>query len=240
MCRLVVSQSMYFPWPGFFNMVQMCEKYVRLDDVQFTKGFYNRVKIGTADSSYYLSVPLKHRGKRLNIDEVEIDYSEDWVASHRDLLARAYAKNKFFDEMIDVFDSVHAQKHEFLGDLSFSTIDFVCKYLGIHPSLGYADAKDFGLSVQGGARIIAIAERIKSSAYISGWGGLNYLQEETFIEKGIELLFMNYRFDIPASSVGIVNQHHSILEAISVFGTLAKDIFASDLVPRREALRYIE
>ena len=56
MTTVVISQPMYFPWPGFFELIAAADVYVHLDDVQFSKGgFTNRIQLKTV------------QGKRLDV-----------------------------------------------------------------------------------------------------------------------------------------------------------------------------
>ena len=50
MTRVVITQPMLFPWPGFFEQLCLADVYIYLDDVQFSKGsFTNRVQIEDGD-----------------------------------------------------------------------------------------------------------------------------------------------------------------------------------------------
>ena len=42
---LVVSQPMYFPWVGLLEQIRLSDQFVHYDDVQYTRGFYNRVQV---------------------------------------------------------------------------------------------------------------------------------------------------------------------------------------------------
>ncbi|NBX37756.1 MAG: hypothetical protein EBR10_11170, partial [Planctomycetes bacterium] len=50
--RIVISQSMYFPWVGFLEQMSLADIFVVYDDVQFSKGsFTSRVQAKTAAGS---------------------------------------------------------------------------------------------------------------------------------------------------------------------------------------------
>ena len=71
--NVVISQSMYFPWIGLFEQVRLSDLFIHYDDVQFTRGFYNRVQIKTRNGIRWLTIPLLDRKTGQNIDEVKID-----------------------------------------------------------------------------------------------------------------------------------------------------------------------
>ena len=114
---VVISQSMYFPWCGLLNQVSLCDIFVHYDDVQFARGFFNRVQIKTEHGIKWITVPLvkHHRGQL--IDECIIDYSQNWIHQHREALRRSYARAPYFQLLMDVFDSVVTLKPATLGEL---------------------------------------------------------------------------------------------------------------------------
>ena len=74
---------MYFPWCGLFDQIRMADVFVHYDDVQLSRGFYNRVQVKTADGISWMSVPLKCKRQKQNIDQSKISYDHDWVSKHR-------------------------------------------------------------------------------------------------------------------------------------------------------------
>ena len=82
--RVVISQSMLFPWVGLLEQVRLADAFVHYDDVQFSKGsFVNRVQLKTPQGVRWMTVPLHdlHLGQR--IDEVRIAPAGEWRARHR-------------------------------------------------------------------------------------------------------------------------------------------------------------
>ncbi|MCA9907942.1 MAG: WbqC family protein, partial [Anaerolineae bacterium] len=66
--KLVISQSMYFPWAGLLEQIRLADTFVHYDDVQHTRGFYNRVQIKTGNGVRWITVPLRdwHQGQRID------------------------------------------------------------------------------------------------------------------------------------------------------------------------------
>ena len=67
MTRVVVSQTMFFPWIGLFEQVRLADVFVHYDDVQFARGFMNRVQVKVADGWRWLTAPTtgQHRDQHL-------------------------------------------------------------------------------------------------------------------------------------------------------------------------------
>ena len=87
MTTVVISQPMYFPWPGFFELVATADVFVHLDDVQIAdRGFTNRVQLKGAQGITWLTVPLKDRTHRKLISELEAagDRFSHWIETSKE------------------------------------------------------------------------------------------------------------------------------------------------------------
>ena len=82
--RVVISQSMLFPWVGLLEQVRLCDVFVHYDDVQFSKGsFVNRVQIKPPSGVCWLSVPLSGMRLGQSIEDVEIQEISRWSGRRR-------------------------------------------------------------------------------------------------------------------------------------------------------------
>src|SRR5437879_5116935 len=123
MRRIVISQPMYFPWIGMLEQVRLSDVYIHLDDVQFAKGFINRVQIKTAKGSQWMTVPLEdlHRGQRI-IDLRTCD-TQPWRRRHLDLLERAFAGAPFAEDACTLCRSVLHQPIDGLSELAIASLE---------------------------------------------------------------------------------------------------------------------
>jgi len=96
--KVVISQSMYFPWVGLLEQVRQSDAFVHYDDVQFTRGFYNRVQVKTSRGTQWLTVPLRDQHRGQLIDEVTVDDRSDWRSQHLEVLKQAYANAPHYQE----------------------------------------------------------------------------------------------------------------------------------------------
>ena len=73
--KLFIMQPNFLPWIGFFDMVNMCDKFVFLDDVKVSKNSWiNRNKIKTKNGLEWIKLPIKNNQNKL-INKLEI-YNE--------------------------------------------------------------------------------------------------------------------------------------------------------------------
>jgi hypothetical protein len=137
---VVISQSMYFPWVGLLEQIRLADTFIHYDDVQYARGFYNRVQIKTANGSKWLTVPLREQRRGQRIDQVHIDDRIDWRTQHRDMLKQTYLNAPCRDEMLVLVDQVFSKEYVVLADLARESILSLANYFGL------AEGRQFGRS----------------------------------------------------------------------------------------------
>jgi len=183
---------MYFPWVGLLEQVRLADVFVHYDDVQFVRGFYNRVQIRTAVGTPWITVPLKdhHRGQR--IDEIVVDDRVDWRQQHRDVLRQAYRKAPFRDEMLAVVDAVFSRQLITLAAVSRASLLQLVDYFGLRGQRRFLDAKELAVGGASSQRLLDITLAVGGNTYITGHGARNYLDHELFERAGVSVRYMMY------------------------------------------------
>ena len=107
MSKIAIVQSNYFPWLGYFDLINYVDNFIVFDDVQFTKRYWrNRNKIRSKNGVFWLTVPVKTKGKyKQNISEVKIN-GFDWQKKHRKSIVNAYGASKYFEEIYDLYKPI--------------------------------------------------------------------------------------------------------------------------------------
>ncbi len=191
--KVVISQSMYFPWVGMLEQVKLADIYVYYDDVQYSKGsFVNRVQYKTAQGVRWLTVPVKHK-MELSIDKTLIDNRQNWQHRQRESLRQAYSKSMFLDEMLEVFDAVNSKSFEFIGELSRASLMTVVDYFGLRKNKKFVHSSNFDVKGVGSQRVMDIVRLLKGEIYITGHGAAQYLNHEHFKRNGIDVQYINYK-----------------------------------------------
>src|SRR5215467_2836982 len=74
MKTVVITQSNYIPWRGYFAMLAKADEVILLESVQYTKrDWRNRNTIKTPSGLHWLTIPVDVKGKYLQaIDETKI------------------------------------------------------------------------------------------------------------------------------------------------------------------------
>src|SRR5688500_7083378 len=159
---VVITQSNYLPWRGYFDLLRSAEEVVLLEAVQYTRrDWRNRNLIKTAKGLKWITIPVASAGHYLQaIDETRIA-DGSWVNKHIRAIEAAYAKAPFFSEvapwMFNMLESVSTEP--MLSRVNNCTLAAVCDWLGIPIKLRLCDQiieRDRLQGMEPTERIIAI------------------------------------------------------------------------------------
>lgn len=188
---IAIHQPNYLPYAGFFQKLARCDRFVLLDDAQYTRnGFINRNRIKTPTGPQWLTIPVHVRGLESRIRDVAVDPEAIWVAKHRKTLRANYARAPFFDEVMRaVIDPVLGEAgphwHD-LAALNAELIRRICAYVGLATPL--VRASEYGVTTVSTQRLVELVRAAGGDAYLSGEGGPRYQDPAVFRAAGIHLI----------------------------------------------------
>lgn len=190
--KVVVLQSNYLPWKGYFDLIMAADHFIFYDDVQFTKNDWrNRNQIKTKHGMKWLSIPCGTNLKRL-ICEVNLTDSK-WQQNHWSTLVKAYQDSKHFNEYKDFFEAFYLD-HTWtsLSELNqFLIKNISSKILG-NTKTKFDDSRNYSLQGQRQDRLLDLLKKVDATHYISGPSGKNYMDLADFSKLNIEVSWFNY------------------------------------------------
>lgn len=190
--RVVILQSNYLPWKGFFDIIRQADLLLFYDDTQYTKNDWrNRNLIKTPRGRDWITVPCGPRHLHRRIDEVQPVHSR-WQRSHWDQLLQNYRTTPFFAHYRPFFEDFYL--HRTWANLSelnqYLILHIARKFLGIQTPV--LQARELGVSGAKEERMIGLLAKVGATTYLSGPSGMDFLRLEPFHEAGIELEWMDY------------------------------------------------
>ncbi|MCH9631818.1 MAG: hypothetical protein S4CHLAM6_01360 [Chlamydiae bacterium] len=191
---IVITQSAYIPWRGYFDLINLADEFIIYDDTQFstTKAWRNRNQIKTKNGPEWLTIPIKTKGKFLQkIDSVEIN-STNWAKKHWKTIKLIYSKADYFDLYAPIFEDLYqaCSKLDSLSSVNCLMIKNICKLLDISTPISFS--KDYGFeNLKKTDRLIEICKKSNATHYLSGPSAKSYLENKKFLEAGVQLLFMD-------------------------------------------------
>jgi hypothetical protein len=104
---VVITQSNYFPWRGWFEMLAQSDVWVIYDNVQFTKrDWRNRNLIRVDDQPKWLTVPVNTKGKYNQLINETTVSDPDWFQNHRNKLLASYSKFKYISDLEELITNL--------------------------------------------------------------------------------------------------------------------------------------
>jgi hypothetical protein len=184
---------MYFPWVGLLEQIKLADTFVHYTDVQFTRGFYNRVQIKTPHGQQWITIPLKNLHQQQKIDEVTVNNDLDWRSEHINLLKKHYQGAPYYQEMLTVVQEVFAEPLEVLAEIGVKSTIAIARYFELDADTSYFDSRKLDITGKSSQRLCEICRRLNAKSYITGHGARNYLDHQLFEQHGIDVEYMNYQ-----------------------------------------------
>lgn len=226
--RVTILQPSYLPWLGFFEQMTRSDKFVLLDDVQYTRrDWRNRNRIRVRENWIWLTVPVQQKSRfSQSLLETRIDNSVSWRRKHLETLRQHYCKAPFFEKYFPRCQQVYEKDWTFLFDLCLETINLIKEEMGIEtPLLRSSEMKPGGEKTE---RLVSICRELGATHYLSGESGSNYIAEEDFSSQGIALEYQNYEHPVyPQRYTGFV-PHLSAIDLLFNCGEQSLGILKQD------------
>jgi hypothetical protein len=163
------------------------------DNVQFEhQGFTNRNKIMTTDGVKWLSVPVEHANKPLQINEVKIanNAEPNWGRRHWLTLKHSYCKAPYWADYFEFFEDTYEREWNMLVDLNMHLIRGIMRFLKIDKPLVMSSS--LGVEGKKTELLIAQCKKVGADVQLAGDGGRDYIDKRRFEEEGIDLVFQEF------------------------------------------------
>ena len=190
--KVAIVQSNYIPWKGYFDLINLVDEFILLDDVQYTHGHWrNRNQIKTPNGLNWLTIPVYVKGKlpQKIMDTKVADLR--WRTKHWKTIQQNYHKTEFFDRYKETFEKLYLESEEnYLSEINYRFIKKICNLLGIKTKISWSMC--YGAMGRKTERVISLCKLSSSTTYLSGPAAKNYLVENRFKEENIQLEYFDY------------------------------------------------
>jgi hypothetical protein len=214
MTKVVVLQSNYLPWKGYFDLIHDAEMFVFYDDLQYTKNDWrNRNKFKTPKGCEWITIPAGSSQSRL-ICEVTLN-DPSWQKQHWNLIHQHYGKSPYFKMYAPFFEDFFlSTPRTSLSELNQHLIRHIsAEFLGIGTK--FVDSRDYNLSGHKLDRLVELVCKVGATTYISGPAAKDYIEPERFREQGIDLVWKDY-----SGYPGYPQSHPPFDHAVSIIDLL--------------------
>ena len=188
--KAAVMQPYFFPYLGYWHLLDAVDTFVMFDDVNYIKkGYINRNSILVNDAPKLITLSLVAASQNKKIKELSLASNAGEILKTIELV---YLKSLNFElvfpELLKIFKNPAPLLIDFLEE-SILTVNSLLKI----------DAKifrssQFNLSVQGKDKIIPLCKALGAETYINPIGGVKLYDKGNFKINGIDLKFIKSDF----------------------------------------------
>lgn len=189
--KVVINQSNYLPWKGYFDLIHDAEVVIFLDDVQFTKNDWrNRNRFNGPNGPFWVTIPVGPDHHR-RVCDVPLP-TGSWREKHWRSLQQSYGRTPHFPAVGEFMRSVYARTD--WGSLSAFNQEVIKSiardFLGL--TTRFLDAADLGVRGRNEDRVLDLLKAVGATTYISGPAARAYLNESRFADAEIRLVWKDY------------------------------------------------
>ncbi|MBI9047812.1 MAG: WbqC family protein [Anaerolineaceae bacterium] len=227
--KCVILQPSYIPWRGYFDQIRQSDLFIFYDDMKYDKnGWRNRNRIKTQSGLQWLTIPVFNKGveeNRTPINEIKINWAQNWHRKHWNALNQTYSKAPFFSTYEDVLSAFYDRHDEFLSDFTIDLTIALSHLLGIGDTKFIRSSQIAGINGTKTDRLIQILSKVGATSYLSGPSAKDYIEPQKFSQANIELSFINYDYPEYNQLYPPYSAQVSVLDLLFMHGPQALDYF---------------
>jgi hypothetical protein len=203
--RVGIMQPYFFPYIGYFQLIDAVDIYVNLDHVSFMKRSYmtrNSIK-----NNIPINIPVSGGSQNKTCKEVTVLADNKWWDTFEKTLAGAYKKEPQCQVVLDEVllpwknNICTLDRPISISEFNFLSIYFICKYLDINARFYSSDGLTTRKKNEG---LQDITKYFNGTTYINAIGGQALYNKEDFASQDIDLYFLkmgDIEFENPYSSI---------------------------------------
>jgi len=236
MQTVVITQSNYIPWRGYFAMLAKADELILLESVQYTRrDWRNRNTIKTPSGLQWLTIPVDVKGKYFQaIDETRIA-NADWAEHHIRSIETNYRRAAQFEKVAPwLFDLLRkAAAFQLLTEVNGFLLAEISRWLGLTMQLRRCTdvlPRAELMSMAPTDRLLNLCSAAGATRYVSGPAAKDYMELEKFDRAGIEVSWMDYSgFPEYPQAWGPFEPHVSIVDLLLNCGEASRDYLRADV-----------
>ena len=180
-------QPYFFPYIGYFQLINLVDKFVLYDDVNFIKqGWINRNRI-ISNNNQFFTLQLQGASSFKKINEIYTGNNKQKLVK---TIYQTYSKANYFKFAFPVIEECILNKENNLSLYLEKIIRNISSYLGIVTKIIVSSNIEKDESLSGEKKVLDICKKLNAKEYINAQGGKDLYTKEAFHKNGLELYFI--------------------------------------------------
>jgi len=186
--KLAIMQPYFFPYIGYWQLINAVDVFVIFDDVNYIKkGYINRNSILLNGQEQRITLELIGASQNKLINQIEIGSNSSKILK---TIEMSYKKAPYFDNVFPIIENLFDQDEKNLAKFVGHSLKMLSGFLGINTKFIFSSDVQKDNSLKGQDKILNIATKLKAKNYINSIGGLDLYDKDIFKENNINLRFL--------------------------------------------------
>lgn len=185
---LAIMQPYFFPYIGYWQLLNIVDEFVIYDDVNYIKqGYINRNSILANNHAQVFTLELIGASSNKIINEIEIGNNRKKILK---TIQQNYIKAPFYKDVISLIDEIMNNEEKNLAKFIGYSIFKIAKYLEIDTKILYSSEIRKNSTLKAQDKVLNICINLNANKYINAIGGQELYSKEVFQQNGIDLNFI--------------------------------------------------
>ncbi|PIX07001.1 MAG: hypothetical protein COZ76_05850 [Flavobacteriales bacterium CG_4_8_14_3_um_filter_35_10] len=188
---VAIMQPYFFPYIGYFQLINAVDVFVIYDDVNYIKkGWINRNRFLVNGQAQLFTIPLIEASQNKHIAEIELVGDLKWKGKLLKTIAFNYKKAPYFKDIYLLIESIVLFEEPNLSAYIHNSLIQICRYLDINTVIEPTSAKYQNGHLKAADKIMDICLQKKAQMYINPIGGAELYDKQVFMKNNIQLNFI--------------------------------------------------
>lgn len=198
--KTVVYQPCYFPKLHYISRINNADNLIIFDDVEFSRrSRQHRAEIDFNDKRW-LTIPIRHTGSNIKINEALIDNSQRWQDKHMGTLRHKYNEN--IDFLQSYYDQTRDLEHPLFVEFTVNTLDALFNKFNINTTVHRSSEIPISHPGDPSEYIAQLTEYTSGTVYVCGQRAYDeYLDDSFFHDRGIDIEVQDWTPNWPDGNV---------------------------------------
>ena len=186
--KVAIMQPYFFPYIGYFQLINAVDIFIVYDDVNFIKQGWitrNSILLNKKKHSFILEVVGASSFKK--IKEITLGKNNKKLLK---TIEQEYKKAPFFSVVFPIIQEILLNDENDLSKFLIFSLQKICGYLQIDTVFRISSEIDKNKELKGQDKVIAICKKLEATNYINAIGGQELYDKDTFNKNKISLNFI--------------------------------------------------
>lgn len=190
--KIGIMQPYFFPYIGYWQLLNQVDQYVIYDDVNFIKGgWINRNRILNHGKIQFYNLMMQGASSNKLINEIGIETDTRIIAKNLRMIENCYSKAPYYNQTYELIRDILTDPDKNLAKFLECSIKKISEHIGINTKLIISSQIEKDNSLRGQEKVLEICRKLGASEYYNAIGGRELYDFESFSRQGIRLKFLH-------------------------------------------------